>query len=87
MSAIAIDTIAHRYGWAWGMSTSARLGFDPAFQGPTVLEAQDRRTSDKGGPDVGEFIILTEFSRCQGGMIGRVSRRPEHSHLQDKDFA
>src|SRR5713101_5456027 len=26
--------------------------------------------------DVKEFIILTDFSRCQGSMIGRVSRRP-----------
>jgi hypothetical protein len=25
---------------------------------------------------VSEFMILTGFSRCQGGMIGRVSRRP-----------
>jgi hypothetical protein len=26
---------------------------------------------------VKDFIILTDFSRCQGRMIGRVSRRPE----------
>jgi hypothetical protein len=45
---------------------------------------------DMAGPEpcqrregVKDFIILTDFSRCQGGMIGRVSRR----HKQpDKDF-
>jgi hypothetical protein len=42
---------------------------------------------------VKEFIILTGFSRCQGGMIGRVSRRPkqptptfEYLGFEDKDF-
>jgi hypothetical protein len=42
---------------------------------------------------VREFIILTGFSRCQGGMIGRVSRRPEQATpssedlgFEDKDF-
>jgi hypothetical protein len=30
---------------------------------------------------VKEFIILTGFSRCQGGTIGRVSRRPEQPYL------
>jgi hypothetical protein len=30
---------------------------------------------------VKDFIILTGFSRCQGGMIGRVSRRPTQPHL------
>jgi hypothetical protein len=42
---------------------------------------------------VKEFIILTGFSRCQGGMIGRVSRRPkqappssEDMGFEDKDF-
>jgi hypothetical protein len=38
------------------------------------------------GPSVKEFIILTDFSRCQGRMIGRVSRRLCRPHLQDKDF-
>src|SRR5258708_3985662 len=31
---------------------------------------------------VREFIILTGFSRCQGGMIGRVSRRPKQATPQ-----
>jgi hypothetical protein len=42
---------------------------------------------------VREFIILTGFSRCQGGMIGRVSRRPKQATprledlgFEDKDF-
>jgi hypothetical protein len=42
---------------------------------------------------VKDFIILTGFSRCQGGMIGRVSRRPKQPALkpnspdfEDKDF-
>ena len=38
--------------------------------------------------DVKEFIILTDFSRCQDLMIGRVSRRPQDlPFFQDKDFA
>jgi hypothetical protein len=38
---------------------------------------------------VRKFIILTGFSRCQGGMIGRVSRRSKQATLhgfEDKDF-
>jgi hypothetical protein len=42
---------------------------------------------------VKDFIILTGFSRCQGGMIGRVSRRQnsprqafEDLGFEDKDF-
>jgi hypothetical protein len=38
---------------------------------------------------VKDFIILTGFSRCQGGMIGRVSRRPKQATpygFEDKDF-
>jgi hypothetical protein len=42
---------------------------------------------------VRDFIILTGFTRCQGGVIGRVSRRPEQPDpslkdlgFEDKDF-
>jgi hypothetical protein len=42
---------------------------------------------------VKEFIILTGFSRCQGGMIGRVSRAQNNPAqafkdlgFEDKDF-
>ena len=28
-----------------------------------------------------DFIILTDFSRCQGHLIGRVSRRSKQPHL------
>src|SRR5438445_12612405 len=36
---------------------------------------------------VKDFIILTGFSRCQGGMIGRVSRRPKQLHLCRQGFS
>src|ERR1700723_519654 len=32
-----------------------------------------------GAEAVKDFIILTDFSRCQGNVIGRVSRRPQNS--------
>jgi hypothetical protein len=31
--------------------------------------------ADNLGPHFRDFIILTDFSRCQGRVIGRVSRR------------
>jgi hypothetical protein len=38
-------------------------------------------------PDVSEFMILTDFSRCQALMIGRVSPPPHKTPCLDKDFA
>jgi hypothetical protein len=35
---------------------------------------------------VGEFMILTEFSRCQGRAIKRVSAVPKPLLLEIKDF-
>jgi hypothetical protein len=36
---------------------------------------------------VKDFIILTEFSRCQEGWFGGVSRRPQQLPIiSDKDF-
>src|ERR1700687_5403013 len=43
--------------------------------------ANGSRTSETGRSPVKEFIILTDFSRCQGHMIGRVSRRSKQPHL------
>src|ERR1700674_153358 len=37
----------------------------------------DHELRKTGHSPVKDFIILTDFSRCQGRMIGRVSRRPE----------
>jgi hypothetical protein len=35
---------------------------------------------------VKDFMILTEFSRCQDGVIGRLSRQLEQLFFGDKDF-
>src|ERR1700686_1126909 len=43
--------------------------------------ANSSRTSEMGHSPVKDFIILTDFSRCQGHMIGRVSRRSKQPHL------
>jgi hypothetical protein len=58
-----------------------------------ALSPLTRFRRDMAGPEacqrreaVKDFIILTDFSRCQGPMIGRVSRRPEQPIFQDKDF-
>src|SRR5450755_4982571 len=49
--------------------------------------ANGSRTSETGHSPVKDFIILTDFSRCQGHMIGRVSRRSKTApSLRDKDF-
>jgi hypothetical protein len=41
----------------------------------------DRELRKRGTPPVKDFIILTDFSRCQGYVIGRVSRRSKQPHL------
>jgi hypothetical protein len=43
--------------------------------------ANGSQTSETGHSPVKDFIILTDFSRCQGHMIGRVSRRSKQPHL------
>src|SRR5450631_2602875 len=49
--------------------------------------ANRSRTSGTGRSRVKDSIILTDFSRCQGHMIGRVSRRSKQPpSLRDKDF-
>lgn len=41
----------------------------------------DDESSKTGFLPLNDFIILTDFSRCQGPMIGRVSRGPETACL------
>jgi hypothetical protein len=45
-----------------------------------VLQRYGWATALSTRQPVKDFIILTDFSRCQGHMIGRVSRRPEQPH-------
>src|SRR3954467_2711899 len=47
------------------------IAIEPLRTDMTRSKACQRRQA------VSEFMILTGFSRCQGGMIGRVSRRPK----------
>ena len=54
----------------------ARLGtsleiYKPCFGAP----GRPAGGACERGPPFRDFIILTDFSRCQGGVIGRVSRR------------
>jgi hypothetical protein len=63
---------------------SAIQGSTAKTQGKYAPSLLTRFGRDMAGPQpcqrrepVKDFIILTDFSRCQGGMIGRVSRRLE----------
>jgi hypothetical protein len=58
-------------------SQTGAIAIDPVFAeiwpGPGLVN---------GSEAVKEFIILTDFSRCQGRPIGRVSRRPKQPHKE-----
>jgi hypothetical protein len=71
---LAIQGSTAKNAAKYALTPSTRFGRDMA-----APEACQRREAVK------DFIILTGFSRCQGGMIGRVSRRPKQP-IFDKDF-
>jgi hypothetical protein len=81
MSAIAIEATAHRYGRVGALSTATAI--------PALTRRRTRRhpfyLAKMPRSDARKFMILTEFSRCQGSAIGRVSGRP-NTPLQHKDF-
>ncbi|HMI11858.1 MAG TPA: hypothetical protein VK567_09735, partial [Bradyrhizobium sp.] len=75
----------------WEFGNPRFNGQNAAKYAPSPLTRFGR---DMAGPEacqrreaVKDFIILTDFSRCQGQMIGRVSRRSKQPpSLRDKDF-
>ena len=56
-------------------------GFAEIWLGPSLVNGT--KLSRLAGEAVKDFIILTDFSRCQRYVIGRVSRRLKQPH---KDF-
>jgi hypothetical protein len=88
---VAYQLIVTRCGTGPDPGSIRQVSGDLAIQGSTAKNAAKNALSpstrlgrDMAAPEpcqrreaVKDFIILTGFSRCQGRMIGRVSRRPE----------
>jgi hypothetical protein len=84
---VAYQLIVTRCGTGPDPGSIRQVSGDLAIQGSTTKNALSPSTRfgrDMAAPEpcqrreaVKDFIILTGFSRCQGRMIGRVSRRPK----------
>jgi hypothetical protein len=88
---VAYQLIVTRRGTGPDPGSIRQVSGDLAIQGSIAKNAaknaftpSTRFGRDMAGPEpcqrreaVKDFIILTGFSRCQGPMIGRVSRRPK----------
>jgi hypothetical protein len=88
---VAYQLIVTRRGTGPDSGSIRQVSGDLAIQGSMAKNAAKyaftpltRFGRDMAGPKacqrreaVKDFIILTGFSRCQGPMIGRVSRRPK----------